>query len=39
MTWFKGTVSQHFLTLVFINQLLLVPLDMPSKDFKFCSNF
>jgi hypothetical protein len=32
----KGTVSRDFLTLVFfIKQLLLVPLDMPKKDFEF----
>ncbi len=32
----KGTVSRDFLTLVFfIKHLLLVPLDMPRKDFKF----
>ncbi len=32
----KGTVSRDFLTLFFfIKQLLLVPLDMPKKDFNF----
>ncbi len=32
----KGTVSRDFLTLVFfIKQLLLVPLDMPRKDFEY----
>ncbi len=32
----KGTVSRDFLTLFFfIKQLLLVPLDMPRKDFEF----
>ncbi len=35
----KGTVSRDFLTLVFfiffIKHLLLVPLDMPRKDFEF----
>jgi hypothetical protein len=32
----KGTVSRDFLTLVlFIKQLLLVPLDMPRNDYEY----
>jgi hypothetical protein len=38
--WYiKGTVSWDFLSLFFMEQLLLVPLDMPRKNFKFCQIF